>query len=31
MRQGVYGGYVKISNNELLVIRKLEKYCEAKD
>lgn len=29
--KGVYGGYVKISNNELLVIRKLEKYCEAKD
>ena len=26
--KGVYGGYVKISNNELLVIRK---YCEAKD
>ena len=29
--KGVYGGYVKISNNELLVIRKLEKYCEEKD
>lgn len=29
--KGVYGGYVKISNSELLVIRKLEKYCEEKD
>ena len=27
----IKGGYVKISNSELLVIRKLEKYCEAKD